>query len=72
MVYQLLRQECSCGVDYSQSLAVLVVKDNWSFGAVLEQSSHPLLDGIQTDTGASGIDAQECLSVLHLLIGHEW
>ena len=39
------------GVDYKQSVAVLVVKDSWSSGAVLEQSSHLLLDGIQTDTG---------------------
>ena len=37
--------------DYSQSVAVLVVKDSWSSGAVLEQSNHLLLDGIQTDTG---------------------
>ena len=27
------------------------MKDSWSSGAVLEQSSHLLLDGIQTDTG---------------------
>ena len=27
------------------------MKDSWSSGAVLEQSSHLLLDGIQKDTG---------------------
>ena len=51
VVYQLLRQECSCGVDCLQSVAVLVVKDSWFSGAALEQSNHLLLDGIQKDTG---------------------
>ena len=32
-------------MDYLQSVSVLVVKGSWSFGAVLEQSSHLLLDG---------------------------
>ena len=39
-----------CGL-YTISIAVLVVKDSWSSGTVIEGSSHLLLDGIQTDTG---------------------
>ena len=49
-ITQLLLMEHIILPVYNATLFELVVKGSWSSGAALEQSSHLLLDGIQTDT----------------------
>ena len=61
-------QEHISAVDSLQSVAVLVVKDSWSSAAVLEQSSHLMLHGIQTDTDG----VVECVGMSWCPPPHHW